>query len=123
MPSKVPFYFVVSLIAIIGATLSWLRHDSYGVPWTPGKTSKVWNIEAQIQFDAQNSPVKVSMASPKTQSGFTIVDKSASSPGYGIAYLDDQNGHRTEWTIRHADGPQSLYYKTQIPPLTVDMLV
>ncbi len=114
MPSRVPFYFLISLLIVAGLTLSWLRHDSYGVPWTPGERSQVWDVEARIQFDAVNKPVKVSMAAPQTQAGFTIVDESASSPGYGIAYLATEHGRRAEWTIRQADGPQTLYYKTQI---------
>lgn len=114
MPSRVPFYFLISLLVIAGLTLSWLRHDSYGVPWTPGERSQVWDVEARIQFDAVNKPVKVSMAAPQNQTGFTIVDESASSPGYGIAYLTTEHGRRAEWTIRQADGPQTLYYKTQI---------
>lgn len=114
MPSRVPFYFLISLLIVAGLTLSWLRHDSYGVPWTPGERSQVWDVEARIQFDAANKPVKVSMAAPQTQTGFTIVDESASSPGYGIAYLSTEYGRRAEWTIRQADGPQTLYYKTQI---------
>ncbi|WP_175286814.1 UUP1 family membrane protein, partial [Aliivibrio logei] len=52
MPSRVPFYFLISLLIIAGLTLSWLRHDSYGVPWTPGERSQVWDVEARIQFDA-----------------------------------------------------------------------
>ncbi|MCP3699186.1 MAG: inactive transglutaminase family protein [Aliivibrio sp.] len=114
MPSRVPFYFLISLLIVAGLTLSWLRHDSYGVPWTPGERSQVWDVEARIQFDAVNKPVKVSMAAPQNQAGFTIVDESASSPGYGIAYLTTEHGRRAEWTIRQADGPQTLYYKTQI---------
>ena len=114
MPSRVPFYFLISLLVVAGLTLSWLRHDSYGVPWTPGERSQVWDVEARIQFDAVNKPVKVSKAAPQTQAGFTIVDESASSPGYGIAYLTTEHGRRAEWTIRQADGPQTLYYKTQI---------
>lgn len=114
MPSRVPFYFLISLLVIAGLTLSWLRHDSYGVPWTPGERSQVWDVEARIQFDAVNKPIKVSMAAPQNQTGFTIVDESASSPGYGIAYLTTEHGRRAEWTIRQADGPQTLYYKTQV---------
>ncbi|MCZ8485947.1 UUP1 family membrane protein [Vibrio lentus] len=30
--------------------------------------------------------------------------ESASSPGYGISYLNTDFSRRAEWSIRHADG-------------------
>ncbi|PWI33935.1 gonadoliberin III [Vibrio albus] len=113
MTSKVPFYLGVILLIIAGLALSIMRHTDYGVPWTPGETRQIWDIEARIEFRAQDAPVKVSLASPSTQSGFTLISESASSPGYGVSYLDSESGHRTEWSIRHASGPQILYYKAQ----------
>jgi hypothetical protein len=113
MTSKVPFYLGVILLIIAGLALSIMRHTDYGVPWIPGETRQIWDIEARIEFRAQDAPVKVSLASPSTQSGFTLISESASSPGYGVSYLDSESGHRTEWSIRHASGPQILYYKAQ----------
>jgi hypothetical protein len=89
------------------------RHTTYGVPWTPGETNQVWDIEARIEFNAVGKEAKVSLAAPHTQSNFTLIGESASSPGYGISYLNTDSGRRAEWSIRHADGPQTIYYKTQ----------
>lgn len=113
MSSRIPFYFLISLLVVVGIALSWFRHDVYGVPWAPGETSQVWDVEARIQFTASGDAAKLSMAAPQTQKGFTLVDETASSPGYGIAYLKTDHGRRTEWSIRQADGPQVLYYKSQ----------
>jgi hypothetical protein len=89
------------------------RHTTYGVPWTPGETNQVWDIEARIEFNAVGKEAKVSLAAPHTQSNFTLIGESASSPGYGISYLNTDSGRRAEWSIRHANGPQTIYYKTQ----------
>ena len=113
MSSKVPFYIFVSMLVIAGTALSIFRHQSYGVPWTPGETRQVWDIEARIQFDAENKPVKASLAVPDTQTGFTLVNESSSSPGYGVTYLTTESGRRAEWTIRQASGPETIYYKAQ----------
>ncbi|MEM0912623.1 MAG: inactive transglutaminase family protein, partial [Pseudomonadota bacterium] len=48
-----------------------------------------------------------------TQSGFTLINESASSPGYGVSYVENGNQRRVEWTIREAEGSQTIYYRTQ----------
>jgi hypothetical protein len=113
MRSRVPFYFLIAMLVIIGITLSIMRHQDYGVPWTPGESRQVWDIEARIEFIASGGPAKVSFAVPHTQAGFTLVDDSASSSGYGLSYINTDTGRRAEWSIRNAEGPQTIYYKTQ----------
>ncbi|WP_299014544.1 inactive transglutaminase family protein [uncultured Photobacterium sp.] len=114
MTSRIPFYFLITLLVIAGAALSMYRHDVYGVPWTPGEQRALWELEARIEFNAIGDPVKVSMAAPETQQGFTLINESTSSPGYGVALIDTDKGRRAEWSIREAAGKQILYYKTQM---------
>ncbi|GAL05365.1 inactive transglutaminase family protein [Photobacterium aphoticum] len=114
MTSRIPFYFLITLLVIVGSALSLYRHEVYGVPWTPGEERALWELEARIEFDAIGDPVKVSMAAPETQQGFTQIDESTSSPGYGVALIDTKKGRRAEWSIREATGKQILYYKTQM---------
>ncbi len=113
MTSRIPFYLLITLLVVAGATLSIIRHNEYGVPWLPGEQRELWDVEARIEFDAKSQPVKISLAAPSTQPGFTLIDESASSPGYGVSYVDTKMGRRAEWSIRHAQGPQTIYYKTQ----------
>ncbi|PMK02882.1 inactive transglutaminase family protein [Vibrio sp. 10N.261.55.A7] len=113
MTSKIPFYLSVALLIVAGIALSIMRHDTYGVPWTPGETRQVWDIEARVEFTTQNKPVKASLAAPLTQAGYTLISESASSPGYGVSYLNTDSGRRAEWSIRQASGSQTIYYKTQ----------
>ena len=113
MTSKVPFYISILLLIVAGIALSVMRHQQYGVPWTPGETRQVWDLEARIEFYAMDKPVKVSLAAPATQDGYTLINETASSPGYGVSYISSNSGRRAEWSIRHAKGPQTIYYKTQ----------
>ncbi|WPC72249.1 inactive transglutaminase family protein [Vibrio porteresiae] len=113
MTSKVPFYISILLLIVAGITLTVMRHQQYGVPWTPGETRQVWDLEARIEFYAMDKPVKVSLAAPATQDGYTLINETASSPGYGVSYISSNSGRRAEWSIRHAKGPQTIYYKTQ----------
>ncbi|RTZ15734.1 gonadoliberin III [Vibrio aquaticus] len=113
MTSKIPFYVSVALIIVAGIVLSMFRHQNYGVPWTPGETSQVWDIEARVEFNGQNKPVKASLAAPHTQTGFTLISESSSSPGYGVSYINTESGRRAEWSVRDANGAQTIYYKVQ----------
>ncbi|MGO2508033.1 MAG: inactive transglutaminase family protein [Vibrio hibernica] len=133
MTSRVPFYFFIAILIATGIALSIMRHENYGVPWTPGETRQVWDVEARVEFIASDGPVKVSLAAPHTQNGFTLVDESASSSGYGLSYINTDTGRRAEWSIRHASGPQTIYYKTQflvdpqarvstVPPIDKDLI-
>ncbi|WP_282177013.1 inactive transglutaminase family protein [Vibrio nereis] len=125
MTSKVPFYVSVAMLILAGIALSIFRHQTYGVPWTPGETRQVWDIEARVEFNAQGKPVKASLAAPNTQNGFTLVSESSSSSGYGVSYINTETGRRAEWSIRNAIGPQTIYYKAQFlvdPQANVDAI-
>ncbi|GAL18459.1 hypothetical protein JCM19235_1882 [Vibrio maritimus] len=77
MTSRIPFFLSVGLLIAAGIALSVIRHDTYGVPWTPGETRQVWDIEARVEFNAIGKPAKVSLAAPYTQEGFTLIGESA----------------------------------------------
>ncbi|MCE0496284.1 inactive transglutaminase family protein [Vibrio salinus] len=113
MTSRIPLYVSIVALILFGLYLTLFRHITYGVPWTPGETKQVWEVEARIQFDALGKPVKVSLAAPETQEGFTLLNESASSPGYGVSYVNVNNSRRAEWSKRIGNGPQSIYYKAQ----------
>ncbi len=112
--SRQPFYFVVLFLVFVGLLLSYYRHTTFDVPWLPGEKQRIWSIESKIQFDAQDAPVKVALAVPDTQQGFTKVAEHTASAGYGLSYLEDGDGRRVQWTIRNADGPQILYYRVDM---------
>ncbi|EKM14332.1 putative membrane protein [Vibrio harveyi] len=100
-------------MVVAGIALSVFRHQNYGVPWTPGETRQVWDVEARIEFNANGGEVKASLAAPHTQKGYTLIGESASSPGYGVSYVNSDSGRRAEWSIRQATGAQTIYYKAQ----------
>jgi hypothetical protein len=63
MTSRIPFYISIFLLIVAGITLSMFRHTTYGVPWTPGETRQVWDVEARIEFNAVGKEAKVSRLS------------------------------------------------------------
>lgn len=114
MVSRRPFYIAVALLYALGAALMLYRHIAFDVPWLPGEYRNVWSVEAKVEFEAQGGPVIASLAIPATQAGFTLVDESAASPGYGLSFVEKNGVTRAEWSIRSASGHQELYYRADM---------
>ncbi|WP_280545853.1 MULTISPECIES: UUP1 family membrane protein [unclassified Halomonas] len=111
--SRLPFYLIVAFLLVAGVALSIHRHVQFEVPWTPGEQRQVWEIEAQVNFTAEGGPAKVNMALPSSQQGYRILTEHTASPGYGLAFLEENGGRRAEWSTREAIGDQQLYYSVQ----------
>ncbi len=114
MTSRMPLYLLISLLIVIGFSLTVYRHQVYGVPWTMGQKHQVWEVEARVEFEASGLPVKVSLAAPDTQKGFTLINENTSSPSYGFTLVETENNRQAEWTKRAVQGRQILYFKNQM---------
>lgn len=111
---QLPFYLVVALLVIAGLSIALLRHSQLNIPFTPGVEQQVWLVEAKVEFQAQGGPVTVSLALPDEPPGFRLFTEQSASPGYGFSVVEQNGVRRGEWSIRQADGPQTLYYKVQL---------
>lgn len=112
--SRLPFYLLVAVLMVAGIAFSVHRHVAFEVPWTPGEQRQVWEIEAQINFNAEGGPAMVDMALPSHQQGYRVLTENTASPGYGLSFLEDERGRRAQWSIRQAAGNQQLYYSVQL---------
>lgn len=112
--SRVPFYLLVGILLLTGIVATVYRHVAFDVPWTPGEQRQVWEVEAQVNFIADDGPVKVNLALPTHQEGFRVLTENTASSGYGLSFLEDERGRRAQWSIRDAAGSQQLYYSVQL---------
>lgn len=124
MHTRKPFYVIVATLFIVGVALLLHRHFVYEEPWLPGEKRSIWSVEAKVKFEANGKPVKVSLAIPSSQPGFTLMNESAASPGYGLSFVEQDGTKRAVWTIRQANGPQELYFKVDMmrDPFASDLL-
>ncbi|PIE39127.1 MAG: gonadoliberin III [Gammaproteobacteria bacterium] len=104
---------MVLLLAAIGVVLALLRNDHTGVPFTPGQSQTVWQVEARIDFEAEGSGVVASLHLPKAPPGYTLFQEQTASPGYGFSIVNEKGERRGEWTRSAARGRQTLYYSAQ----------
>ncbi|MHB0775484.1 inactive transglutaminase family protein [Halomonas sp. WWR20] len=111
--SRVPFYLLVGILLLAGIVLTAYRHVHSDVPLSPGEQRQIWEVEAQVNFTALGDAAKVNLALPSNQPGFRILTQNTASSGYGLSFLETDNGRRAQWAIREAVGPQQLYYSAQ----------
>lgn len=114
MSNKLQMRLVVLILITIGLGMAVYRHMALGFPILPGEHTHVWEVEAQIEFKAEDGPVTVSLAMPEPHSRFSVVDNFFASPGYGFRKTEDGGIERAEWTRRDATGKQILYYRIKV---------
>ena len=114
MKARIIFFALVAGLFLIGISQTVQRHLAFDIPWLPGETRTVWNIDAKIDFDAKGAPVIASLTTPKAQAGYALLSQNAASPGYGLSFLNEEFAPQAQWTIRGATGKQTLYYNIQL---------
>jgi hypothetical protein len=112
-PSRAPFYTIIGILALFGLITAWMRHVQMEIPFTPGVQKPVWLIEARIDFDATGEPITARLGLPDNPPGFRSFSEQAAAPGYGYSVVTENAVRRGEWSKREAQGPQTIYYKTQ----------
>jgi hypothetical protein len=112
--TRVPLYILVLGLLSAGLFLTFYRHYVFDVPWLPDARRQIWSIEAKVEFEALDEPVKLSFAVPGNQPGFERVSEHTASPGYGLAFVGEGAERRAEWSIREARGRQTLYYQVDM---------
>ncbi len=114
MNARVFFFILVASLMLLGVVQTVQRHITLNVPWLPGETRTIWNIDARIDFNATNEPIIASLSTPDIQANYTRISQNAASPGYGLSFLDNDLTNIAQWTIREASGKQTLYYNIQV---------
>lgn len=114
MNRSAPFLFLVTLLAVAGIGAAALRHDIYNIPWLPGTETRIWQVEARIEFVANGDASQVHLTLPPEQQGFAVVNESAASTGWGFSIEADNAQRRAHWTQRNPAGRQVLFYKLDL---------
>ncbi len=114
--SRYPFYIAILVLIAAGILLATVRHVQLGIPWFAGEQKPVWMVEARIDFMALGEPVLVSLNVPRDPPGYRVLSRQAASPGYGFSLIEESGDLRAEWTVREANGPQTLYFNVQLTP-------
>ncbi|MDH3527550.1 MAG: inactive transglutaminase family protein [Gammaproteobacteria bacterium] len=107
-------YWLAGTLATIGLVIFLYKSAVLGFPVTPGTTSEMWDVEVRLRFQAKDRPVKVSMYIPSDVRPYSIVDENFVSRGYGLTTARTDSNRQAVWSLRRADGLQTLYYRVLV---------
>lgn len=110
-------YGLIIVLVLLGSGIFLYRHLILDVPLTDSETINSWMIESNLRFVADsNTAIKASFTIPNLPPHFAILDEYFVSRSYGVT--TNINGYNKEsvWSIRRANGTQSLYYRAILRP-------
>lgn len=131
MSSRFQLHFIIGLLTLLGIVGLIYKNRVIGYPLLPRESLPVWIIEAEVRFEADGGPVRLSMAVPGEQSSIGLLDEEGISHGYGFTKAEEGGENRLHrrvvWAKSSAEGEQSLFYRVtafekptrhQLGPLT-----
>lgn len=103
---------VLALLLVITAVgVCYYKVSRLGVPLAPDESTEVWTVEATLTFDGVGKSAKAALAIPSVPPGFTVLDESFVSSGFGLATEDEGANRVARWAARDLRGKQTLYYR------------
>ncbi|MES1924736.1 inactive transglutaminase family protein [Salinisphaera sp. T31B1] len=103
---------VLALVLVITAVgICYYKVSRLGVPLTPDASAEVWTVEATLTFDGDGRSAKAALAIPSDPPGFTVLDESFVSSGFGLATEPEGANRIARWAARNLNGRQTLYYR------------
>lgn len=108
-------YALVGLLLLAGFAIFAYKLLALDYPLTPDEQARLWNVEAQITFQAwEDTPIEVRLAVPHEPSGYMQLRESFISRNYGVATAEEGPSRTARWTVRRASNLQTLYYRVMV---------
>ena len=107
-------YVLATLLTVIGLSVFWYKWQVLGFPLGADQEKPVWTIEAAVNFDSGPGTIKVRLHVPTLTPGFRMLNENSVSRGYGFSLNYGSGGREARWTIRRADGEQTIYYRISV---------
>lgn len=112
--SNWPVFRLVAILTVTGLAVFFFKWLLLGYPLVPGARAEVWEVEVRVRFEAMDAPAKVSLFIPSNIYPYSVMDENFVSHGYGLLTTRSADNRKSTWSIRHARGIQSLYYRAVI---------
>ena len=110
-----PVAMLVVLFTALALFIVYLKVSLLHMPLEPGDESDVWTVEARIDFQAPNGATRVNFRLPDRVDGFTYLDESFVSSGFGLNVTDEPR--EAVWTARRGEREsRALFYRLQVYP-------
>ena len=107
-------YVLAALLVAVGASIFLYKWQVLGFPLAEDLEKPVWTIEAAVRFDSGPGTIKAQLHVPTLTPGFRTLNENSVSRGYGFSLNYGSGGREAQWTIRRADGEQTIYYRISV---------
>ena len=107
-------YALAAFLAVVGLSVFFYKWQVLDFPVTRDQEASVWTIESTISFDSGPGSIKVNLLVPTLTPGFRMLNENSVSRGYGFSLNYGSGGREAQWTIRRADGAQTIYYRITV---------
>lgn len=114
-------YAIVALLFSIAVGLMTYKANALNFPLTSSQSNTLWQIETQIRFNAQGGSQTVNMWLPKETDSFIVNDEDFFSGEFGLSIAKINKQKKAVWTIREANGWQTLFYRALLEPVNSDL--
>ena len=107
-------YILCPILALVGVAVTSYRLFVLGFPALPDQTSETWRIEARVQFEALDKPVKVQIRTLQSEGPYSVVTENYVAPGFGLTTSKPSMNRIATFTVGKAVGPETFYYSAVI---------
>ena len=112
--AKKYLYYLCGGLAAAGLLVFLVKAFLLGFPLGPEEKTRLWNVEARLDFQADGDRVRAQLYLPQTSTRYTLIDENFVSQGYGISISQEDANRLATWTVRKASGRQTLFYRATL---------
>jgi len=102
---------LAGILTVVGLATFIYKWQVLGLPLDASQETPTWTVETTIRFDSGPGSINVNLQIPTLTPGFVTLDEFSVSRNYafGLNYVGADR--EAQWTVRRADGAQTLYYR------------
>jgi hypothetical protein len=102
---------LAGILTVVGLAMFIYKWQLLGLPLDASQETPTWTVETTIRFDSGPGSINVHLQIPTLTPGFVTLDEFSVSRNYafGLNYVGADR--EAQWTVRRADGVQTLYYR------------
>jgi hypothetical protein len=102
---------LAAILTAVGLAMFAYKWRVLGFPLSDQQVTPTWTVETTIRFESGPGSIRVGLQIPTLTPGFTTLDEYSVSRNYAFAINYVGVDREAQWTVRRADGMQTLYYR------------
>ena len=102
---------LAGILTFIGLATFMYKWQVLALPLDASQETPTWTVETTIRFDSGPGSISVNLQIPTLTPGFVTLDEFSVSRNYAFGVNYVEAAREAQWTVRRADGEQTLYYR------------